>query len=190
MFERNDTLLAADHVAGSVLVVEPGLDLHDDFPGLRLVAREVVLGVLDEQGIDVHHMPLDQQVVGPLPQLDECTGDDVDEAPGELAKRRGIALAGELAGNARGHLADATKPAHGVVTGGNIWPAEVKNIELAFASGAFGLDIHALEQVRIALGVEDDDHFVLANCVTPPDVLGDEQLGESCFAHPRGAQDE
>ena len=95
-----------------------------------------------------------------------------------------------MAGNARGHLADAAKPAHGVVARTDIRPAKMKNIELALAPGAFGLDIHALEQVRIAFGVEDDDDFVLANCVTPPDVLSDEQLGESCFAHPRGAQDE
>ena len=64
-----------------------------------------MLGVLDEQRIDVDDVALDQQVVRPLPQLDQGPRDDVDEAPGELAERRAVAFARELARDARGDFA-------------------------------------------------------------------------------------
>src|SRR3546814_6098094 len=64
---------------------------------------------------DVDDVTLDQQVVRPLPQLDQGAGDDVDEAPGEFAERGAVAFARELSGDARGHLGDPPEPAHRVV---------------------------------------------------------------------------
>ena len=75
MFERDDALLAADHMAGNGLFVELAFKLHDDFPGLRLVPGEKRLRILDEQGVDVDDMALDQQIVRPLSQLDQRPGD-------------------------------------------------------------------------------------------------------------------
>src|SRR3546814_7635303 len=60
-------------------------------------------------------------------------------------------------------------------------------VELAFTPGALGLDVHELQQVRIALGVEDDHHRVLAADLAA-DVLRDEQLGQPRLAHARGPQ--
>ncbi len=188
LLQRHHALLAPDHVARDVLLVQLGLDLDDHLPGLGLRLGEVVLGVLDEQRVDVDHVPLDQHVVRALPQLHQGAGDDVDEAPRELAERRAVALARELARNAGGHFRNAAEAAHGVVAGGNIGPAQVEDVELAFAARALGLDVHPLEQVGIALGVEDDHDLVLARGVLAADVLGDEQFGQPRLAHPRGAQ--
>src|SRR3546814_2443895 len=85
--------------------------------GLRL--GEVVLGVLDEQRVDVDDVTLDQHVVRALPQFHQGAGDDVDEAPGELAEGRAVALAGKLPRDASRHLADSPKTAHGVVARGD-----------------------------------------------------------------------
>ncbi len=63
----------------------------------------------------------------------------------------------------------------------------MEDVELAFAPGALGLDVHALQQVGIALGVEDDHYLVLAADLAA-DVLRDEQLGQPRLAHARGAQ--
>ncbi|MNJ63798.1 hypothetical protein D3C77_597220 [compost metagenome] len=52
------------------------------------------------------------------------------------------------------------------------------------ATGALRFHVHALEQIGIALGVEDD-HHLLARAV---DVLGDVHLGQACLADPRGPQ--
>ncbi|MCY1185952.1 hypothetical protein D9M73_267770 [compost metagenome] len=67
-------------------------------------------------------MPLDLQVVRAPTQLDQGPGDDIDETPGELAKRCGIAFTAELPGDARGHLRDTSEPPYGVVAGGDLWP--------------------------------------------------------------------
>ena len=187
LFEGHHALLAPDHVARDVLLVQLRFELDDDLPGLRLVLGEVVLGVLDEQRVDVDDVALDQQVVRPLPQLDQGARDDVDEAPGEFAERGAVAFARELSGDARGHLGDPPEPADGVVARRDVRPAQMEHVELAFAPGALGLDVHALQQVRIALGVEDDHHLVLAADLAA-DVLRDEQLGQPRLAHARGAQ--
>ncbi|MNR45710.1 hypothetical protein D3C85_1645900 [compost metagenome] len=60
----------------------------------------------------------------------------------------------------------------------------MKHIELALAPGSARFDVHAFEQVRVALGIEDDDHLVL----TAVDILGDIHLGQAGLADPRGAQ--
>jgi len=83
-------------VTRNVFVIEPGLNLDDDLPGLGFSLRKEVLRVLDEQCIDVDDMALDQQVVRSLSQFDQGTGDDVDEAPGEFAKSGAIAFPREL----------------------------------------------------------------------------------------------
>ncbi|MNU05694.1 hypothetical protein D3C72_2505860 [compost metagenome] len=54
---------------------------------------EEVRGVLDEQGIDVDDMTLDQQVIRSLSQFYQCPGNDVDEAPGKFPERRRVAFA-------------------------------------------------------------------------------------------------
>src|SRR3546814_18995042 len=101
LFEGHHALLAPDHVARDVLVVQLGFELDEDLPGLRLVLGEVVLGVLDEQRVDVDDVTLDQQVVRPLPQLDQGARDDVYEGPGELPERgsTGKASCWEKVGN-------------------------------------------------------------------------------------------
>ena len=72
----------------------------------------------------------------------------------------------------------------GVVARGNLRPAEMKDVKFAFAPGALGLNVHALEQVCVTLRIEDDANFVLA--VRPaPNVLRDEELGQTCLAHTR-----
>src|SRR3546814_2225756 len=79
-----------------------------------------------------------------------------------FAERGAVAFARELSGDARGHLGDPPEPAHRVVARRDVRPAQMEDVELAFTPGALGLDVHALQQVRIALGVEDDHHLVLA----------------------------
>ncbi|MNM65061.1 hypothetical protein D3C81_764840 [compost metagenome] len=129
-------------------------------------------------------MPLDLQVVRAPAELDQRSGDDVDEAPGELAKRCRVAFTAQLAGDARGDFGYAPEAADGVVAGGDLRPAQVEHVELMFAAGASRFHVHPLEQVGIALGVEDD-HHLLAGSV---DVLGDVHLGQARLADPRGAQ--
>ena len=70
LLQRHDALLASDHVARDVLLVELALDLDDYIPCLGFVLGEVVLRVLDEQGIDVDDVALDKQVIRALAQLD------------------------------------------------------------------------------------------------------------------------
>ncbi|MCY1511712.1 hypothetical protein D9M68_461490 [compost metagenome] len=146
--------------------------------------------VFDEQCIDVDDVTLDQQVIGALAQLDQGARDDVDEAPGELAKGGTVAFAGELAGDTRGDFGDATEAPHGVVARRDVRPAEVEEIELALTAGTLGLDIHPLEQVGIAFGIEDDHRLILAGGIAAPNVLGNEQLGQPRFTDPRRAQDQ
>ncbi len=157
-------------------------------PGLGLRAREEVRGVLHEQRIDVDDVALDQQVVRALTQFHECPRDDVDEPPREFAEGRAVALAGQLPRDARGDFRDAAEAPHRVVARAQVGPAQVEHIELAFASGAARLHVHALEQVRVALGVEDDHHFVPTVGRAAADVLRDEQFGQARLADARGAQ--
>ena len=63
----------------------------------------------------------------------------------------------------------------------------MEDVELAFASGAFGFHVHALEQIGVALGVEDDHDLVLAAHLAA-DVLGDEQFGQAGLADAGGAE--
>src|SRR5690606_16136592 len=105
---------------------------------------EKVLGVLDEQRVDVDDVALDLQIVGASPQLHQGAGDDIDEAPGEFAEGSAVALAGKLAGNACGYLGDSPEAAHGIVASGNVRPAEVEHIELALASSALRFHVHTL----------------------------------------------
>ena len=155
-------------------------------PRLRVMAGEEVLGIFNEQRVDVHHMALDLQVVGAPAELDQRPGDDIHEAPGELAKRRRVAFAAELAGNPSGDFRDATETADGVVACGNLRPAQMEDVELVLTAGASRFHVHALEQVGIAFGVEDDHHFL----ARPVDVLGDVDLGQARLADPGSAQDQ
>ncbi|MNP82135.1 hypothetical protein D3C76_1806810 [compost metagenome] len=50
-------------------------------------------------------------------------------------------------------------------------------------AGAARFDVYALEQVGIALGVEDDDYFL----ARPVDILSDVHLGQARLADSRGA---
>ncbi|MNZ05623.1 hypothetical protein D3C78_223490 [compost metagenome] len=145
LLQRHHALLAPDHVARDILLVELGFELDDHLPGLRLVLGEIVLGVLDEQRVDVDDVALYQQVVRALPQLHESARNDVYEAPRELAERRAVAFTGELPRNARGDFADAPETPHRVVAGADVRPAQVKDIELPCAPGTLGLYVHALE---------------------------------------------
>ncbi len=151
-------------------------------PCLGLVPGEVVLGVLDEQRIDVDDMALDQQVVGPLPQLDQRPRDDVDEAPRTRGTPR-CCLHRKAGRRCAWQLPRCVEAAHRVVAGADVRPA-CGNVELAFASGALGLHVHALQQIRIALGIEDDHDLVLS-IDRAPDVLRDEQLGRAGLADAR-----
>src|SRR5690606_15334607 len=181
LLDGHHAALAALHVAGDVALVEAAFDGEDLRPGLAVLAGEQVFGVLDKQRVDVDHVALDLQVVRAATELDQGAGNDVDEAPGEFPKGRRVALGAELAGDARGYLGDATEAADGVVAAGDVRPAQVKDIELALAAGTARLDVHALEQVGVALGIEDDAHLAAVN------VLGDVQLGQAGLADPGGA---
>ncbi|MNN86506.1 hypothetical protein D3C81_2039340 [compost metagenome] len=108
---------------GNIFLGELAFKLDDHFPRFRISLGEKLLGVLDEQCVDVDHMPLNLQVVRTSAQLDQCAGDDVDEAPGELTKGRRVTFTTELSCNARRHFRDTTETSHGVVAGGDLWPA-------------------------------------------------------------------
>ncbi len=176
---------------------------------------DVFLRIFDEQRIDVHDVPEDLLVVRPDTQRVQRAGDDVDEPPGELAERRAVALAGELAGDACGDLGDPTEPADGVVACRQVRMTEVEHVELVQAAGTFAFHVHTLQQVSVAFRVEDDHHLVVrlllcapapiavVNRLGPPahlhslasasavgaaNILGDEQLRESRLTHPRGAE--
>ncbi len=129
-------------------------------------------------------MALDLQVVRTSAQFDQSAGNDVDEAPGKLAKGRGVAFTAELPGNARCYFRYTTEASHGVVTRGYLRPAQMEDIEFLFSTGPFGFDVHPFEQVGIALRIEDD-HYLVFNAVY---VLGDVHLGESRFANTGRAQ--
>jgi hypothetical protein len=139
-------------------------------PILTAVAAQVLAGVLDEQGLDVVDVAADLLVVRSASQGDESAGDDVDEAPGELLEGRGIALAGELVGDAGGDLGDAREAADGVVAGGDLGIAQVEKVEVSASVRPLGLGIDPSQEICIALGVEDDHHVPTA------DVLGDQEL--------------
>src|SRR5690606_19220121 len=136
LLDGDHAALAALHVAGDGALVEPAFQGEYLWPGLAVVAREKVFGVFDEQRVDVDHVALDLQVVRAPAEVDQGAGDDVDEAPGELAKRRRVAFSAELPGDARGHLGDAAEAADGVVTAGDVRPAQVKHIQLTLTAGA------------------------------------------------------
>ncbi|MNV83780.1 hypothetical protein D3C71_1776040 [compost metagenome] len=85
---------------GNVLLGELAFKLDDHFPRLRIGLGEKLLGVFDEQCVDVDYMPLDLQVVRASAQLDQCAGYDVDEAPGELTEGRRVTFTTELPGDA------------------------------------------------------------------------------------------
>ncbi|MNO91151.1 hypothetical protein D3C76_826910 [compost metagenome] len=93
LLDGDHALFPADHMPRHILLVEATLDLHDRFPGLRVVVGEEMLGVFDEQRVDVHHMALDLQVVRTPAQFDQSPGNDVHKTPSELAKRCGVAFA-------------------------------------------------------------------------------------------------
>jgi len=57
-------------------------------------------------------------------------------------------------------------------------------MEVLGAPGAFGLRVDAPQEIRIALGIEDDDDVAAAN------VLGDQELGQPCLADPRRTEHE
>ena len=137
-------------------------------PTLSAPAAQVLAGVLDEQRLDVVDVAAHLLVVGSASQGHQGAGDDVDEAPGELLEGGGVALARELVGDAGGHLGDAREAADGVVAGGDLRVAEVEEVEVPSPPGPLGLGIDPAQQVRVALGVEDDDHVPAA------DVLGDQ----------------
>src|SRR5690606_20149002 len=108
LLDGHHTLFPPDHVAGDVLVVQPTFELHDHLPSLRLGLSKEVLSVLDEQRVDVDDVALDLEIVGASPQLHQGAGNDVDKAPGKFTEGGAIALAGELASNARGDLRDTS----------------------------------------------------------------------------------
>ncbi|KWV89999.1 hypothetical protein PFLmoz3_00347 [Pseudomonas fluorescens] len=60
----------------------------------------------------------------------------------------------------------------------------MEDIKLFLPAGAFGFDVHALEQVGIALRVEDN-HYLMFNAMN---VLGDVHLSESRLADAGCAQ--
>ncbi|MNP04551.1 hypothetical protein D3C76_964690 [compost metagenome] len=184
LLDGDHALFPADHVPWHVPLIETALDLHDRFPGLRVVVGEEVLGVLNEQRVDVHYMPLDLQVIWAPAQFDQGPGDDVHKTPGELAKGCRVAFAAQLPGDPGGDFRDAAEAADGVVACGDFRPAQVKDIKIVLAAGAPSFHVHAFEQVGVTLGVEDNHHFLS----WPVDVLRDVDLGQARFADPGGAQ--
>ena len=67
--------------------------------------------------------------------------------------------------NAGGDFRYTPESPHGVVARGDVRPSQVEDVELAFAAGALSLDVHPLQEIGIALGVNDDHHLVLARGV-------------------------
>ena len=107
---------AAKRLGRSLEVFGVALDgLHRLAPVRRAVALEPEVVVVGEQRLDVGHVAGDRRVVGLAPEADEGAGDDVGEAPGELAKGGGVPRRGELGRDARGHLGDAPELADRVV---------------------------------------------------------------------------
>ncbi|RML48297.1 hypothetical protein ALQ97_200068 [Pseudomonas savastanoi pv. glycinea] len=171
-------------MSGGVLLVEFAFDLNNELPRFRVGLSEELLGVFNEQRVDVDHMPLDLQVIRSPAQLDQGTGNDVDEAPGEFAEGCGVALAAKLPGDARRYLRDASETSYSVVTSGDLRPTQMEDIELFLTTGSSRFDVHTLEQVGIAFGVEDNDHLMF----DAVDILGDVHLSQSGFADTGGAQ--
>ena len=140
--------------------------------------------VFDEELVHVHDVPGNGAVIGAPAERDQGAGNDVGEAPGELAKRGGVALTRQRIRDAGRDLGDARKLPDRVVAGGHLRVAEMKQIEPIGAPRAPRFRIDALQELRIALGVEHDHHIAAA------DVLGDEKLGEPRLADARRADDE
>ncbi|MNI57203.1 hypothetical protein D3C73_1122500 [compost metagenome] len=86
LFDGHHAFFSSHHMSRRVLLVELALDLDDDLPRFRISLGEKLLGVLDEQRVNVDHMPLNLQVVRAPTQFDQGAGNDVDEAPGKLAE--------------------------------------------------------------------------------------------------------
>lgn len=119
-------------------------------------------------------------------------GDSVDLCISKALSKRpvsvlsAIAFTRQLPGNAARHFRDAPETAHGVVSGRDIRPAKMENIELAITSNALGLDVHTLEQIRIAFGIEDNyrlEFIDAGDALDPSNALGDEQLGQTRLAY-------
>ena len=58
----------------------------------------------------------------------------------------------------------------GVVAGADFRPAQVEDVELAFAASALGFDVHPFQEIGIPLGVDDDDDLMLAGSIPAADV--------------------
>ena len=153
-------------------------------PVLEAVTAQMLARVLDEQRLDVVDVATDLLVVRPTAERHQRAGDDVDEAPGEFLERGRVAFARQLVRDAGRDLGDARETADRVVARRHLRKAEMEQIEVLGATGAFGFCVHAPQQVGIALRIEDDDHVAAAN------VLGDQELGEPRLADPRGAEHE
>ena len=157
---------------------------HRLCPARRAAASQVIAGVLDEERLDVGDVLPDLVVVGAPAEGHERPGDDVDEAPGELPEGRAVARRGELARDPGRDLGDPREVADGVVAGAPLRIAQVEEVELALATGALHFGPDPLDQLGVALGIEDDDDLA------PMEVLGDEELAEPGLADARRAEDE
>ena len=138
--------------------------------------------IFHEQGFDIVDVTPYLLVVRTAAQRHQRPGDDVDEAPGELLEGSRVAFAGQLVGDPGGHLGDTREVADGVVAGRDLGKAQMEHVEVLGPSGPLGLGVDASQQAGVTLGIEDDHH------VPAPDVLGDEDLGQSGLADPGGPQ--
>ena len=133
-------------------------------------------GVVDKQLVDVDNVTGDTGIIRALAQRHQGAGDDVNEAPRELAEGGGVAFGGKLPGDAAGNLRDAAKASDGVVAGRNLRPAQMKQPEDAFPPGAVRLRPDSTQQVGIT------------HRVATANILGNQQLRQPGFADAGGAE--
>lgn len=61
--------IASLYMPRDIALVELALQLYDELPGFCIGAIKEVLGIFDEEHIDIHHMPLNLLVVRPTAKL-------------------------------------------------------------------------------------------------------------------------
>ncbi|OSN27751.1 hypothetical protein BV338_05635 [Pseudomonas syringae pv. actinidiae] len=177
------------HVERHGFFVELAFNGDDGVPRFWIKLIKVFECVFLKDPFDVDYVLLDLQIVRSTTQSDEGSGDYVHETPGEFTECCRVTFAGELPSDPGGDLRNSAKSPNGVVACRVIRPAQVEHIKFVQSAGAFGFEIHALEQIGIALRIEDDNDLVLAVFFSP-DVLGDEQLSQACFSYTCGAKNQ
>ena len=129
LFNRHHSQRTTFHMPGNIALIQNLRQILHLLPQRRSVLHHPGFRIGLKQIADIVHVTLDKAKVWTLPQRDQRPGNNIDEAPGKLFKCGAVAFATELTGNTRSHFRNTTKAPDRVVTGADIRPAQMENME-------------------------------------------------------------